>query len=496
MSDASTVWLSSAAKKSQSATTPRFVKILSSRWVKVVVDILLINIAAAASWYVRYELQWFRDIDPENYSEFTAYIPFSIGFTVLIMIAFWINGIYKFRRGTAWTDEMLKVGNGVVFSVMIAIVITFGVQPLSFSRLLFLYAATFTIALLGLVRIFWRILANQLRRRGYNLKNVLIVGAGEKGRAIMRALVARHDLGYNIVGFLDDNPSVGEADVGRFKALGPLSRLPDLLKSGAIDEVIVSLPWQAHTKIVEVVELAEAGGVFPRVVPDLLQFNFGQIEVDQMGGVPLISTRPDTFTKTNLIIKRVIDLTLITIFSPFVLAVCGLIAIAIKLTSKGPVLFEQTRVGLRGKEFTLYKFRTMVPNAEALQADLMDQNEASGPLFKMKDDPRITMVGSWLRRTSLDELPQLINVFIGNMSLVGPRPGLPSEVAEYEPWQHNRLNAKPGITGMWQVSGRSDVTFDEMCLLDIYYVENWSIVLDLSCLIRTIPTVLFARGAY
>ncbi len=496
MSDASTAWLASSSTMPKATVAPPIVKVLQSRWIKVVADIVLINIASAISWYVRYELQWFRDIDPGNYSEFTAYIPFSIGITILILGTFWINGTYTLRRGTSWIDEMLKVGNGVVFSVMIAVVITFGLKPLSFSRLLFLYAATLIVMLMGLIRIWWRLLASRLRRRGYNLKNILIVGAGEKGRAVMRAIAARSDLGYNIVGFLDDNPKVGEANVGRYKALGPLSRLSELLETGAIDEVIVSLPWQAHTKIVEVVEMTEKGGVYPRVVPDLLQFNFGQIEVDQMGGVPLISTRPDAFTKANLLIKRVIDLTLISIFSPFVLLIALLIALVIKLTSKGPVLFKQTRIGLRGKPFTLYKFRTMVPNAEALQTELMELNEASGPLFKMKHDPRITWVGAWLRRVSLDELPQLINVVIGNMSLVGPRPGLQSEVDEYEDWQHNRLNAKPGITGLWQVSGRSDVTFDEMCLLDIYYVENWSLVLDISCLLRTIPTVLFARGAY
>jgi lipopolysaccharide/colanic/teichoic acid biosynthesis glycosyltransferase len=172
------------------------------------------------------------------------------------------------------------------------------------------------------------------------------------------------------------------------------------------------------------------------------------------------------------------------------------VALLIKLDSPGPVIFRQQRVGERGRIFSFYKFRSMRDGAEDQQAELRSRNEATGPLFKIKDDPRLTRLGPLLRRRSLDEIPQLWNVLRGDMSLVGPRPGLPAEVAQYQPWHRQRLEVPPGITGLWQVSGRSDLSFDEMCLLDIYYIENWSLGLDLMIMLRTIPRVLFGEGAY
>jgi len=173
-----------------------------------------------------------------------------------------------------------------------------------------------------------------------------------------------------------------------------------------------------------------------------------------------------------------------------------LIAIAIKLDSPGPIMFTQERVGTNGRRFTMYKFRTMVVNAEQIKAELSQQNEADGPIFKIRHDPRHTRVGRLLRRTSLDELPQLWNILRGEMSWVGPRPATPSEVSQYAPWHLRRLEAKPGLTGLWQVSGRSDTTFEEMVRLDIYYVEHWSLLMDLRIVLQTIPTVLLGRGAY
>jgi lipopolysaccharide/colanic/teichoic acid biosynthesis glycosyltransferase len=180
------------------------------------------------------------------------------------------------------------------------------------------------------------------------------------------------------------------------------------------------------------------------------------------------------------------------LLSPFLI----LIALAIRLDSPGPVVFTQRRVGEAGRPFAMYKFRSMCLGAEEQQAEIRGLNQATGPLFKIRADPRLTRVGRLLRRSSLDELPQFINVLRGEMSIVGPRPGLPPEVAQYEVWQRQRLEVPPGITGLWQVSGRSDLSFDEMCLLDVYYIENWSLGLDLTIMLRTIPRMLFADGAY
>jgi exopolysaccharide biosynthesis polyprenyl glycosylphosphotransferase len=220
------------------------------------------------------------------------------------------------------------------------------------------------------------------------------------------------------------------------------------------------------------------------------------MSITEMAGIPLIGVKSVRISPFTRFLKRAIDV----IFSLLVLVVTaplmGLIAVAIKLDSPGPVLFRQARVGKGGKPFTVYKFRSMKTGADEQKELLRGLNEADGPIFKIKDDPRVTRMGHWLRRFSLDELPQFYNVLRGDMSIIGPRPPLQEEVAEYQPWHMRRLDIAPGITGLWQVSGRSELPFDEMALLDIYYVEQWRPALDLQILLRTIPTILFGDGAY
>jgi exopolysaccharide biosynthesis polyprenyl glycosylphosphotransferase len=233
-----------------------------------------------------------------------------------------------------------------------------------------------------------------------------------------------------------------------------------------------------------------------RVVPDMFQLSLTHVDFDDIGGIPLMGLREARISRGGRLVKRVLDFTLAVLGLLLSAPLWLLVALAIKLESPGPAVFTQRRVGEKGRLFEIHKFRSMRKGAEEQQAELRARNEASGPLFKIKDDPRLTRLGPFLRRYSLDEIPQLWNVVRGEMSIVGPRPGLPSEVAQYQPWHRQRLEVPPGITGLWQVSGRSDLTFDEMCLLDIYYIENWSLRLDLSIMLRTIPRVLFAQGAY
>jgi exopolysaccharide biosynthesis polyprenyl glycosylphosphotransferase len=351
-----------------------------------------------------------------------------------------------------------------------------------------------TILLLSLARLARRVVADQWRKRGQGLDRVLIVGAGEIGRVVMRNLVARPELGYQVVGFVDDDLSKG--DMGRFKALGGLDSIGSAIKSEKVDEVIITLPWTYHRTIMGLVRSCQAAGVRARVVPDLFQLSLSHVDFDDMGGIPLMGLRNTSIPRVGRFFKRLIDILLalvaLVIFSP----VLGIIALLIRLDSPGPAVFSQRRVGEDGRPFDIHKFRTMRVGAEEQQAQLQDFNQSSGPLFKMKFDPRVTRMGRFLRRSSLDELPQFVNVLRGQMSVVGPRPGLPPEVAQYQPWQRQRLEVRPGITGLWQVSGRSDLSFDEMCLLDIYYIENWSLGLDLTIMLRTIPRVLFADGAY
>ncbi|MBP7690970.1 MAG: sugar transferase [Anaerolineales bacterium] len=284
--------------------------------------------------------------------------------------------------------------------------------------------------------------------------------------------------------------------MGRFKSLGRLEELEPILKTERVDEIIITLPWMYQRQITAVVRAGDKLGIRARVVPDLFRLSLSRLDVDDIGGIPLVGIKETSLPGLGRVVKRGLDV----LAAGLVLLVVGLpmliIAALIKLESPGPALFRQTRVGERGQLFTIFKFRSMRAGAEDEQERLRAHNQASGPLFKIKDDPRQTLVGRFLRRTSLDELPQFLNILRGEMSLVGPRPGLPQEVAQYQAWHRQRLDAPQGLTGLWQISGRSDLTFDEMCLLDIYYIENWSLGLDFQIALRTIPHILFGRGAY
>jgi exopolysaccharide biosynthesis polyprenyl glycosylphosphotransferase len=313
---------------------------------------------------------------------------------------------------------------------------------------------------------------------------------------VMRTIVARPELGYQIAGFVDDNPEKGQTDIGRFKALGSIDNLVRLIEEESVDEVIITLPWMYHRKIMGIVRECARWQVNARIVPDLFQMSLSQVDVDDLGGVPLIGVREVGFGRGALLIRRGIDIVGAIVVLVLGAPLLALIALAIRLDSPGPILFRQTRVGAGRKLFQICKFRSMHKGAEAEVERLRALNEADGPIFKIQDDPRLTRVGRLLRHTSLDELPQLWNVLRGEMGLVGPRPPLPAEVSRYMEWHKKRLEVRPGMTGLWQVSGRSLLSFDEMVLLDIYYIENWSLWLDFKILLRTIPQVLFGDGAY
>ena len=464
-------------------------------WVLVASDIVLINLALHVSYRIRYDWQWFSAVDPAYNNPFSVYIPFGIVLTVLLLIIFRIEGVYDRRRSTSLFEALYALASGATSGIVVMMAATLA-YPLTYSRLIFLYAGFLIVVFLSTSRIVLTIISARMRRGGVGIDRVLIVGAGEVGRTVMRTIVARPELGYRIAGFLDDNPEKGGTDIGPFKALGGLDNLSLVLNAHHINEVIIALPWTYHRKILSLIAQCERSGVRARLVPDIFQLTLSRVDVDDLGGIPLIGVKPVTIRGGSLAIKRMMDLVLGIAFLIVALPLMGLIALAIKLDSPGPVLYRQLRVGKGGKEFMCWKFRSMRKGAEEERDQLLDLNERDGPLFKIKDDPRITCVGHLLRRVSIDELPQIYNVLRGEMSLVGPRPMLPSEVAQYQEWHKQRLEAPPGITGLPQVSGRSELTFDETCLLDIFYIENYNPALDLRILLKTVPAVLSRQGAY
>ncbi|MFO7919035.1 MAG: undecaprenyl-phosphate glucose phosphotransferase [Anaerolineae bacterium] len=466
------------------------------RYIKPFIDLLLVFGSFSAAYWVRYRLQWIRQVELTYQVPFSAYLPSMLTLMILQVFIYWIEGAYRLDREKTLLDELHIVLRGTLIGIAIMIVIVFLSTPSYHSRLIFGYAGIITLLSVGSARAVERYVIIQRHKRGLGVSRLLIVGAGEIGRSIMRTAVARPELGYKIVGFVDDDPERARTDIGNYPALGTTDNLLSLMDAHDVDQVIITLPWISHPKILDIMRQCARNDVRVRIVPDLFQMTLSRVVVEQLDGIPLLGIREPSLHHWQALFKRVVDLCMaslgLIIFSPLMLAA----AIAIKMDSPGPIIFRQTRLGRNQRRFTCLKFRSMHVGAESQLEELREENESTEPTFKMRDDPRQTRVGRILRRTSLDELPQLWNVVKGEMSIIGPRPPIPSEVQDYDTWHLRRLEVRPGITGLWQVSGRSDLTFDEMVLLDIYYIENWSPLLDLRILLKTIPTVILGKGAY
>ncbi|MCL5995311.1 MAG: sugar transferase [Chloroflexi bacterium] len=464
------------------------------RLLTLITDAIIINAGFIVGYLMRYNWRLFLEIGYDARLE--DYAPIQFAFTLAFLAMFQLDGVYTRRRSPAWFEQMYSITNSSAKAIVMILALVFIYRPAVYSRLMIVEAGLAVIVLMGVSRLLEGTLESMLRRRGIGVANVLIVGAGELGRAVMRTLVARPDLGYRCIGFIDDDPSRGNTNIGRFPALGPLDCLPEILRRQRVNEVVVTLPWSAQPKIMQVVDLCHHRGVRARVVPSLLQINLGHIDVNDFGGIPLLSMREGRMNPDDHPVKRGLDFIGASLALLFSAPIIAFVAILVRLESPGSPIFAQTRIGKHGKPFKLYKLRSMRDGADAEKSLLLAQNEADGPLFKMRNDPRLTRIGRIIRRTSIDELLQFWNVLRGEMSIVGPRPNLPDEVAQYTDWQRARMRVRPGITGLSQISGRSELTFDETCLLDIYYIENWSPSLDLKIVLRTIPFLLTARGAY
>ena len=418
------------------------------------------------------------------------YARIGVAVSLLNVVLLALDGWYDPERVRGLLVRGRTLISSVSTALVLAVAASFFLGDERFSRLWF--GAGWGLACTGLI--LWRTLSPRLylalRDAVAPAERVLIVGANSLGQEVAKEMAGR----YRVVGYVDNGSDLEpEAEL---PLLGPIARLERVVHTQAVDEVVICLPAERREQVSHLIARGFHRQVKIKVVPDmggLLTHLPQRLEVSHLGGRPTISFVPKA--KVGWV-KRAFDLLVgglgLLAITPFLL----LTALAIKLDSPGPVFYRQERVGKDGRRFRIYKFRSMRPDADRLVAQLRAQNEADGPLFKMKRDPRVTRVGAFLRRWSIDELPQLINVVKGDMSLVGPRPPIPTEVDEYELWQFGRLRAVPGLTGLWQVSGRSDVSFHDMVRLDLHYIRNWSILLDLEILVRTVPAVLSSRGAY
>jgi exopolysaccharide biosynthesis polyprenyl glycosylphosphotransferase len=358
--------------------------------------------------------------------------------------------------------------------LVMAVLISF-VDPDASNRIILLLTLVINYILLVSYRV---VLMKVTKHGALDIRHVAVVGNDDAANDFART-IQRHDVwGLKLIGMFSH------------------TEVRDLLEGGGVDELIIVVDRESLNEYTDTFLLCEELGVTARVVLNFLPHSIARMELHEFEGFPLLSFSTTPTNEVLMFVRRVLDVVLagiiLVIFGPLVMLPT---AILIKLTSPGPVLFKQKRCGLNGRVFTMYKFRSMVDNAQQLRVEMEAFNEMDGPVFKSSRDPRITTIGKIIRHRSIDELPQLFNVLQGHMSLVGPRPPIPEEVARYERWQRRRLSMKPGMTCLWQISGRNEVSFEDWMKLDLTYIDNWSLLLDLKILLKTVPVVLLGRGA-
>jgi exopolysaccharide biosynthesis polyprenyl glycosylphosphotransferase len=426
------------------------------------------------------------DFDAQSAAHTTTDLaPFACLVTVLLFAR---AGLYGERHARPGYSRLLVS----LFQVSVVSLVFALVEGHHFSSYFIFYGSLFFAAIYvaGLRAAYGQVTERLLHLSGYR-RRVVLVGPGEQASSLARALAKGTGTAYDVVGFVSRQPSHNGLPY-----LGPLARLPDVLESSAIEEVIITDPEFPEDRALELVDACHRHGTAVRIAPSSLEVLVHRAEAVPGEAVPLFELKPPVFEGLDYVVKRTFDLTvsgmLLVVGAPLMLVTAGLV----RLTSRGPVLYRSVRPGIGEHEFACLKFRTMRSDAEGRQARLEEMNEQTGAIFKIRNDPRTTAVGRVLRRFSLDELPQLINVLRGEMSLVGPRPLPLRDYRRLSEWHKRRYRVLPGITGLWQVAGRSDLGFDDMVRLDFLYLEQWSVLLDLTILLKTLPAVLRRRGAY
>jgi exopolysaccharide biosynthesis polyprenyl glycosylphosphotransferase len=465
------------------------------------VDLALTTIAFFAAFFVRDLL--LPAIDPTHFptglfplSEYLKIYPIVL---IIWSVLLFTYDSYNSHRTVpltreAWTTIRV-VGVGVVLLATLAYLI-----PLrQLSRSWFVLFAVMAAILLVAEKILVRMIARWVRSKGLNYRTVLIVGTGRRATDIAHLIADHQYWGYKILGFVSDGHRLSNG-WARYRIFGNVPDLRHILETGQIvepiDEIVFAVTRKKLDEMRQIFLLCEELGIRTRVAMNFFQNRVARLEIEELEGVPFLTFTTTPSNEAQLALKRGLDIAMSMLLLALSLPIIVLAAVAIKITSPGSILFKQKRIGLNGRMFTLYKFRTMIEDAHARRDEVAHLNEMNGPVFKAKEDPRVTPVGRWLRKFSLDELPQFWNVLKGDMSLVGPRPPIPEEVASYHRWHRRRLSMKPGLTCLWQISGRNEIQdFDRWMKLDLQYIDNWSPRLDLKILLKTIPAVLSGKGA-
>lgn len=467
------------------------------RGIAIIIDCLVVGCSFILIYLLQVNMPYIFSVKMQNIQELPPFRYYIL--LIGIVIPLWIGclshfGMYQTMREKRFRDLFWTVFNASFLSIIIFSAISFLLKLELLSRTFIVMFFLGTVLLLLIEKILTLFFLYYIRKKGYNQKILLIVGSGKRALDFADIVMARPHWGFNIFGFVDEEDRVG-MKVGNYKVIGSINNIAKILDENVVDEVIFILPrkWLVHLE--DYIKICEKVGVQATFAIDFFNLSIAKSKVTEIHGWPFLTYDTIPYGLLERFSKRVLDIVIsicgLTLLSPLLI----IISLIIKLTSKGPVLFRQTRCGLYGRRFKIYKFRTMVINAEECLNELRKFNEREGPVFKILNDPRITCIGKFLRKTSLDELPQLINVLKGDMSLVGPRPPLPSEVSQYERWQRRRLSVRPGIACIHEIIARNNKDFKEWMQMDLEYIDNWSLALDIKILTKTIFTVLKGTGS-
>jgi exopolysaccharide biosynthesis polyprenyl glycosylphosphotransferase len=423
------------------------------------------------------------------------------GFAMLIAIPYWClalyaNGLYHSMRTRSYFEIFWALVKAAAVTFLLLGTFLFLFKLNVMSRLFFLLFMGFSFLFIWLEKTAIFMSSHYVRRQGLNTRRLLVVGTGKRANDFIKRVEHHPEWGFELLGAVDDEPGRGVHQVGRLNVIGTLDDIPTIFHRDAVDEVVFVVPRSRLNALQGAIDDCETEGVVVTVAVDLFDTKLAKSSVGELDGLPLLHFSTCHAKEWELLVKRIFDFAAsgvgILVLSPLFLVM----AILIKATSKGPIFFRQNRLGLAGRRFTLYKFRTMRQGAHDVLSDVTDLNAMSTPEFKAKKTSWITPVGRFMRKFSIDELPQLFNVFVGHMSIVGPRPTVPDEVEKYKDWQRRRFSMKPGITCLWQVNGRNNIAFEDWMKLDLEYLDSWSLWLDTKILLKTVPVVIFGIGAY
>ena len=420
-------------------------------------------------------------------------------FVLSVLLVMFVNNyvmgrldMYGERRHPALWDLFWPLLKAVLFDFGVLVGFVFIFNPPEYPRSFLFIFAGLSLAFMFIEKIFVRVYIYFIAGKGFNVRRILVVGNMTRGKLVSDLLASQVSWGHQVVGRLRTSRDKIETS----DSLGTIDDLPEVLRAQAIDEVVFAVDGDRSIDLTKHLNICKQTGVPARILPALWQPGQHGLSVERLQGVPFFTIQSANFAATGLLYKRTLDIIGGLTGTLFFLLLYPFVGLAIKLDSPGPVIFRQKRMGQNGRTFYLYKFRSMYRDAEQRKQELLKQNEMDGAIFKLKNDPRITRVGRWLRKTSLDEFPQFLNVLKGEMSLVGTRPPTLDEVERYKPWHLRRISAKPGLTGLWQVSGRNKITdFDEIVELDCRYLDRWRFADDMKILLKTIFVVLRRKGA-